>query len=344
MSRPSASTCSRRSSSAITAGNRRVGILARVVDRAPRSGSTTWARPPSWRPVVEDDAHARAQERADLAGAAATAHWPIATETTSTDPGEPVAGASARFDTSVDSVRIRVRVSDAASASSDARLGMNSSVQLRFSSCRLARELAADQQHLVQLQGLLHQGELEQAAGELVEERRRRGDQLVAAGAVAGVCARQVRRQGIDDTRSRRCWSSPWRPTARARPRPSSCRPADAAAGRPAPGPSGPRRPGGSAGQAARSGPWHRRRPGSPAGPAARPPGQLDQLDLADRQPDLLAEPLRSASEALSAPRSKIIRSKPALSLTQNRFHVRRPPRKRIRGNHEIQGATRTYE
>ena len=43
------------------------------------------------------------------------------------------------------------------------------------------RELAVDQEHLVELQGLLHQGELEQAAGELADERRRRGDQLVAA-------------------------------------------------------------------------------------------------------------------------------------------------------------------
>ena len=75
---------------------------------------------------------------------------------------------------------------------------MNSSVQFRFSSCRLDANAGVDQQHLVELEGLFHQGELEQAAGELTKERRRRGNQLLARRTVAGHLARKVRRQGIE--------------------------------------------------------------------------------------------------------------------------------------------------
>ena len=89
-------------------------------------------------------------------------------------------------------------VSAVANACSDARSGMNSSVQFRFSSCRLDANAGVDQQHLVELECLFHEGELEQAAGEFVKERGRRGNQLLAGRPAAGHLAGKVRGQGIE--------------------------------------------------------------------------------------------------------------------------------------------------
>ena len=74
-------------------GDRRVGVLAGVVDRPARRGQHDVGQAPQpGDPIVEDDAHARAQQRPDLAPAPRrrpTARSPR--RRSSADSGEPVA-------------------------------------------------------------------------------------------------------------------------------------------------------------------------------------------------------------------------------------------------------------
>ena len=106
----------------------------------------SWARqcapaPHTGDPIIEHHATHEPRRVRILAGAAATAQWPMATDTVvvavAKGAGVPEGAEWSRVPPRIYLQRASSSDKAAASARSEARSGMNSNVQLRFKSCRL---------------------------------------------------------------------------------------------------------------------------------------------------------------------------------------------------------------
>ena len=171
----------------------------------------------------------------------------------------------------------------------------------------LGLEAGLDQEQPVELEGLPHQGELEEAARELVAEaRRRREDGRIGVGRLLGrpgqLGGQRVQIGTADDVgRLVR------RRLLELAPGPTPCRRAGGGAGRPARGRIDPRRRAGAGRRYARPAPWSRRPPGSSAGPSSSEASARSTSSTSVvRRVAGTPSHFERAAEASSAPRSKI--------------------------------------
>src|SRR5271157_408128 len=261
-----------------------------------------------------------------FAGAVATAHWPIATETIADDPDVPEEPeeSTTHISRSV-SFEFGQRGCQRVKRCT---IGNEQERPVQVQLLRARREAGVNQEHLVELECLFHERELEKAAGEFTKERGRRGNQLIGCRTVARYLARKVRGQCIEIgaaydvggflgggllelTPARRRADGLMHEQVHERQARAILEDQKHLTTQ------------GSA-QAHRTRGDQRLRRSQDLGRH----GQFDQFDLADGEPNLLPEPLRERLRGALGSALEDHPEQPALSLTQNRFHQGRPPRK----------------